>query len=90
MKKSHSAGLKYKVALAALTGQKIVDICSRYEVAESLVHKWKKQLNEEGSSVFSSSKKAAELSSEQENAKLYKRIGELSMEVEFLKKVVGD
>jgi transposase-like protein len=46
MKKSHSAMLKFKVALAALKGQPIVEICQQYEVAESLVHKWKKQLNQ--------------------------------------------
>ena len=46
MKKTHEAGLKFKVALAALTGEPIVDICKKYEVAESLVHKWKKKLKE--------------------------------------------
>lgn len=90
MKKVHSAGVKFKVALAAITGQPIADICKQYEVAESLVHKWKKQLKEQGSSVFSQPQKAAQALHEHELAKLYQRIGQLSTELEFLKKVVGD
>ena len=90
MKKVHSPGLKFKVALAALTGQPIVDICKQYEVADCLVHKWKKVLKEQGSEVFSQSRQAKDTSKELETAKLYQRIGELSTEVEFLKKVVGE
>ena len=90
MKKVHSSGVKFKVALAALIGQPIGDICKQYEVAESLVHKWKKQLKEQGASVFSQGQKAVQASHEQELAKLYQRIGQLSTELEFLKKVVGD
>jgi transposase-like protein len=52
MKKTYSAGLKFKVALAALTGQPIVDICKQYEVGDGLVHKWKKELKERGADVF--------------------------------------
>ena len=52
MKKTHNAMLKFKVALAGLTGQPITEICKRYEVAESSVHKWKTKLKEEGAIVF--------------------------------------
>lgn len=90
MRKSHSSGIKFKVALAALTGQPIAAICKQYEVAESLVHKWKKQLKERGADVFSQPGKAKEAQHDDELAKLYQRIGQLSTELEFLKKVVGD
>jgi transposase len=88
MKKTHSAMMKFKVALAALTGQPIVDICKNYEIAESLVHKWKKQLKDEGAKVFSQSGKQQKESQEAEVNKLYQRIGQLTTELEFLKKVV--
>lgn len=87
MRKTHSAMLKFKVALAALVGKPIVDICKQYEVAEGLVHKWKKQLQENGAVVFTKNKSEKE-SREQETAKLYQQIGRLTTEVDFLKKVV--
>jgi transposase len=90
MKKTHSPGLKFKVALGALTGQPIIDICKQYEVAESLVHKWKKELRERGAEVFNQKRQSTDAAKGVETAKLYQRIGELSTEVEFLKKVVGE
>lgn len=88
MRKTHNAMLKFKVALAALMGQPVAEICKEYEVAESLVHKWKKQLKEEGTAVFSRSTKKQDAQREAEIAKLYQRIGQLTTELEFLKKVV--
>jgi len=88
MKKTHSAMVKFKVALAALTGKPIVDICKQYEVAESLVHKWKKQLQEDGTIIFVKNKSEKE-AYEQETAKLYQQIGRLTTEVDFLKKIVA-
>lgn len=88
MRKTHSAMLKFKVGLAALTGQPIVEICKQYEVAEGLVHKWKSQLKENGATVFSKDGKQQKARYEAEVAKLYQRIGQLTTEIEFLKKVV--
>ena len=88
MKKTHSAMVKFKVALAAITGQPITDICREYEVAESLVHKWRNQLKENGVAAFSKKEQNQKLEHEQEKAKLYQRIGQLTTENEFLKKVV--
>lgn len=65
MKKSHPASLKFKVALAALTGQPVVDICKQYEVAESLVHRWKKYLKDNGNVVFQSVSKVENTSQEE-------------------------
>jgi transposase len=80
--------VKFKVALSALTGQPIVDICKQYEVAESLVHKWKKILKENGGLVFSNQNKQQKNDDDYEKAKLYQKIGQLTTELEFLKKVV--
>ena len=90
MKKTYSPGLKFKVALAALMGQPIIDICRQYEVGEGLVHKWKKELKERGAEVFSQNRQGKDAAKEVEVSKLYQRIGQLSTEVDFLKKVVGD
>ena len=89
MKKTYNAMLKFKVALAALVGQPIVEICRQYEISESVVHKWKKQLKEKGMTVFSQQAKQDTIQQDQEKAKLYQRIGQLTTELEFLKKIVG-
>ena len=87
-KKPRSAQFKLKVALAALRGkQTIAEICSINKVNESLVHKWKKQLVDGGISVFSSSSSKSSLKShEKELSKLYEKIGQLTIERDFLKK----
>jgi transposase len=59
MRKSHSAGFKFKVALAAAKGdQTIADICRDYEVAQSVVPKRKKELLAHGGEVFTDGKQA--------------------------------
>ena len=88
MKKTHSAMLKFKVALAGLTGQPLTEICKQYEVAASSVHKWKMQLKEGGAIVFGQTAKTREEQHAAEVSKLYQRIGQLTTELEFLKKVV--
>lgn len=91
-RKPRSPKFKLKVALAALSGkQTIAEICQHYEVAESAVHKWKRQLQEEGDSIFSGSKKdTSKQSAEKEQAKLYEKIGQLTIERDFLKKNLGE
>jgi transposase len=88
MKKVHSAMVKFKVALAALTGQPIIDICKQYEIGDGLVYKWKKQLKENGVLVFSNQNRQQKNDEDYEKSKLYQRIGQLTTELEFLKKVV--
>ena len=52
-KKPHSKELKFKVAVEAIKGDlTIAQIMSQYGVAESLVHKCRKQLLDQGSHVF--------------------------------------
>lgn len=87
MRKTHPASIKLKVALAALGGQPIADICKQFEVAESLVHKWKKQLKDNGTVVFQDKKAKAD-NDLQEVDKLHQVIGKLTTELEFLKKVL--
>ncbi|WP_338453600.1 IS3 family transposase domain protein [Candidatus Bealeia paramacronuclearis] len=53
MRKTHSKDCKFKVALEAIRGDMtIAQIVSKYQVADSLVHKWKKQLLSEGAEIF--------------------------------------
>jgi len=83
-----SAAAKFEIALKGETP--INDICTRYQVAPSQVHAWKKIFLEQGEEIFKKqpekaiSKKAAEL--EKKQTKLYETIGELTVERDFLNK----
>lgn len=89
-KKKFTVAFKAKVAVAALKGvQTISEISSEYDVHPTQIKKWKQLLLDSSQDAFSSKKdKKAELF-EQEKDRLYKRIGQLSVEVEWLKKKTG-
>lgn len=83
--------IKFEIALLAIKGEMTLsDICKRYEVAPSQVKAWKKQLIEQGANLFIKSDKAADETAnklEREQSKLYEKIGQLTVERDFLKKV---
>ena len=52
-RKQHSAEFKFRVALESLKGEKTVaQIAQQYSVHPSRIHAWKRQLQEEGSSLY--------------------------------------
>lgn len=85
--------IKFEIALLAIKGETTLnDICKRYEVAPSQVKTWKKQLLEQGANLFvKTDKMAGEAANklEREQGKLYEKIGQLTVERDFLKKVWG-
>lgn len=91
--KKWSAAAKFEIALLAIKGETTLnEICKRYEVAPSQVHAWRKQLLEQGANLFAKSDKASEAAAvelEHMQSKLYKKIGELTVERDFLKKSWG-
>jgi len=89
--KKWSAAAKFEIALKAIQGDiTLNEICTRYQVAPSQVHAWKKQVLEQGSDIFD--KKSAKVKhktlAEQEGKqkRLYETIGQLTVERDFLKK----
>jgi transposase len=89
-KKKWSSSAKFEIVLLALRGETTInEICKRYEVAPGQVHLWKKQFLEKGSQIFSTHDKGTkEIEAEFENkqSKLYEKIGQLTVERDFLKK----
>ncbi len=86
-KTSYENSFKAKVALDAVRGDKpIAEIAADYNVASSLVSKWKSELLANAASAFGTSKVKPPEESEH---KLYQQIGRLSMEVDYLKKFVA-
>lgn len=86
MRKTHSKDFKFKVAIEAIRGDlTIAQIVSKYQVAESLVHRWKKQLLEEGSSLFDKEGRSSSLdASSWDIERLHAKIGQLTLERDFL------
>ena len=91
--KMWSPAAKFEIALLAIKGETTInEICQRFAVAASQVHTWRKQLLEQGSQLYAKSNKAAEAAStelEHKQSKLYEKIGQLTVERDFLKKSWG-
>lgn len=89
-RKKHSAEFKAKIALEAAKGLKTInEIASEAEVHPTQVTLWKKQLLEEASTLFASSKGHKEKSQEDLTAALYQQIGQLKVELDWIKKKSG-
>jgi len=87
MKKTYEAAFKAKVAMEAIKGEKtLAEIASHYQIHPNRIAKWKKQAVEILSEGFSGKQKKADLTAEQRDAELYQQIGQLQMELAWLKK----
>jgi transposase-like protein len=88
-RRNHSPDFKAKVALAAIQGDKsIAELSQQYSVAQSQISIWKKQLLEHSAEVFASGKGLAP-DRESEIKSLQAKIGEITMENDFLSKALG-
>jgi putative transposase len=89
-RKQYSAELKAKVAIEAIKGQSTVnEIASSYGLHPNLVCLWKKQVLDQLPEVFSNGRARAHQDDEQLKARLYQQIGQLKVELDWLKKKVG-
>jgi transposase-like protein len=88
-RKHHSAEFKAKVALAALTGAKtLAELASEYKIHPTMITRWKQELVENAADLFGKGKKK-EASQEATVAELYRQIGQLKVENDFLSKLPG-
>ncbi len=87
IRKQHNAAFKAKVALEAVKGEKTVSqLSSKYGVHLNQIGQWKKHLLEELPVLFSDKRKRAEKDRDELEAELYRQIGQLKVELEWLKK----
>ena len=85
--KKHNASFKAKVALEAIKGeQTIPELSAQYGVHPSVIHKWKKQVLENIAGIFEDGNSK---SNDEIIGKLYKKIGQLEVERDFLAQIPG-
>ena len=89
-RRKHNAEFKAKVALEAIKEQRTInEIASEYGVHPSQISKWKKEAFEGLSGVFSGTIVRKSEQDEALKEKLYSQIGQLKVEVDWLKKKTG-
>ena len=86
-RKTIDAALKAKVALEALKGEKTyAEIGALFSVHPKMIQIWKKQLLEGIPSLFNGKVAQASKNKDELADELYKQIGQLKVELDWLKK----
>jgi transposase-like protein len=89
-RKRYSAEFKARVALDAVKGLKTVnELASTYGVHPTQITHWKHQLPKEVPDIFSARRAKREHDHEAFHAQLYQQIGQLKVELDWLKKKAG-
>ena len=89
-RKSYDSRLKVQVALEALKNQRtIAQIASEYGVHPNMVTQWKQRLLNELPDIFNNKHQKNKQDNETLQAELYRQIGQLKVELDWLKKKSG-
>jgi transposase-like protein len=87
-RRNHSAAFKARVALDALKGEKtIAQLATLHQVHANQITSWKKELLEQAAAIFGG---APETEADQQKIhELHAKIGELTVERDFLARALG-
>ena len=87
MRKNYDAAFKAKVALEARKGEKtMAQISSEYGIHVNQIRQWRQKLLDELPGVFSDRRQKKDKESEEMTSELYRQIGQLKVELDWLKK----
>jgi transposase len=89
-RKRYSAEFKAKVALEAIKGeQTVAELANRYGLHPNLITNWKRQAIENLAATFSSKAERARTDDDPQIKELHAKIGQLTVERDFLAKAFG-
>ena len=90
MRRAHPPAFKAKVALEAIKEQKtIAEIASIYGIHPTQIAKWKRKVLDGFELLFNNKIRSRDQEQEELIEALYKQIGQLKVESDFLKKKIG-
>ena len=89
-RKRHSAAFKAKVALEAIRGERTVnELAGLYQLHPTQIAAWKKRAIGGLAELFADGRRKRGEDEETLKAQLYQQIGQLKVELDFLKKKSG-
>jgi putative transposase len=87
MRRGHDAAFKARVALESLKEEKtLAQLSSEFGVHANQIRQWRQKLFDELPSLFSDRRKKNDKDNDELIAELYRQIGQLKVEVDWLKK----
>ena len=87
-RKNYSSGFKTKVILEALQERETIqEIGRKYSIHPNQISTWKRQFLSNAKTIFE--KGISKTEDDKEKDELYKKVGQLQIENDFLKKVLG-
>lgn len=88
-RRNHAPAFKAKVALAAVAGEgTLAELAERFDVHPNQVKQWKEHLSTQAAEVFGAGEETRKLT-EADTQKLHAKIGQLTLENDFLAKALG-
>jgi transposase len=89
-RKRYSAEFKAKVALEAIRGEQTInELAARYELHPNMITNWKRQAIDNMAAAFSTSAERSNQVDEGQIKELHAKIGQLTVERDFLAKAFG-
>ena len=89
-RKRYSGEFKAKVALAGLRGDRTMnELAAEYGVHPAQIMQWKKIAQEELPGIFTARRNGQEEEEQELKAALYQQIGQLKVELDWVKKKAG-
>jgi transposase len=88
IRRQYSSKIKLEAAIALISGKvPVAELCQKYSVHQTVLQRWRNDLLEKGPEIFNRRKKSDE--NDSSNEALERKVGQLTMELDFLKKALG-